>query len=166
MRRLRLLVLALACALPLGVPAAAPADTFLLNVEDQAIGVRSFSWGVANPGNKVANFQDVNFTKSADAFSPRLLELVASRAAIPTATLSGFKPDGELYLRYCFTGVRFTSLQTSGRTGDSGAPDESVSFSYATIVERFSPQNPDGSLGTPVFGGWDVIRNIQFRANC
>jgi type VI secretion system secreted protein Hcp len=163
--RLRLLALGLACALPVALPAAAPADTFVLDVEEQAITVSTFSWGVAKSG-KVANFSDVNITRNADAFSPRLLELVASGAAIPNATLSGFRPDGELYLRYCFTGVRFTSLQTSGRTGGSGVPDESVSFSYGTIVERFSPQNPDGSLGTPVFGGWDVIRNIQFRANC
>jgi hypothetical protein len=66
----------------------------------------------------------------------------------------------EVYRRFCFTGIRFTNLQSSSSS-------ESVSFSYATVVERVSRQQADGSLDSGVIGGWDLSKNQPFGdVNC
>jgi type VI secretion system secreted protein Hcp len=173
-RRLVLLLCVLVPAWALAIPATAPADDFFLQVQGlqgdstdirfpNAIDVNSFSWGVASPDKKVGHFSDFDFTKNVDRSSPRLLELVASGQTIPTATLSAVKSgtQRQLYRRFCFTGVVFTRLQSSA-TAAGGASSESVSFSYATVVERFSPQKADGTPDAAIFGGWDVVKNLPF----
>jgi type VI secretion system secreted protein Hcp len=177
-RRLRMLLCAIAPVCVLAMPAVAPADDFFLQVEgvpgdstdakfQRAIEVESFSWGVGNGDHKIARFTDFTFSKVLDRSSPRLMQLVASNQVVPTATLTARKSglDQQQYLRLCFSGVQFTGSHLSGSDG-SGLPRESVSFSYATVVERFTPQKEDGSLDTPVFGGWDLVRNLQFGGNC
>src|SRR5215216_1866190 len=161
MRKLRiaLCLLAPGWALAMLVPATAPAavDMFLEvdNLQGEStndkfkdqIDVLAFSWGVSNPKSVKASFQDLNITKSVDRSSPRLLELVASGQATARAKLHVVKAgaDQQEFLRYCFTGIRFTSLSTSGSGGEDRLT-ENVSFSYQTIVERYSRQNQDGSL--------------------
>ena len=179
-RRLVLLLCVLVPAWALAIPAAATADDFFLQVPGVqgdstdldfvgAIVVNSFNWGVANPDNKVAHFSNFQFTKNVDRSSPRLLQLVANNQVIPmTVKLSAVRSGAErqVYRAFCFTGVQFTNLQSSA-SADGGTSSESVSFSYATVVERFSPQNADGSLGTAIFGGWDIIKNLPFSgASC
>jgi type VI secretion system secreted protein Hcp len=179
-RRLVLLLCVLVAASLLAIPAAATADDYFLQVPGVqgdstdlafvgAIGVNSFSWGVANPDNKVARFSNFQFTKNVDRSSPRLLQLVANNQVIPmTVKLSAVRSSAErqVYRALCFTGVQFTNLQSGASTGSS-TPSESVSFSYSAVVERFSPQNPDGSLGTPILGGWDLLKNLPFAgASC
>jgi type VI secretion system secreted protein Hcp len=179
-RRLVLLLCALIAASALAIPAAATADDLFLQVPGVqgdstdlafvgAIGVNSFSWGVANPDNKVAHFSDFQFTKNVDRSSPRLLQLVANNQVIPTTVkLSTVKSGAQrqVYRAFCFTGVQFTNLQSSASAG-GGTSSESVSFSYATVVERFTPQNEDGTLGTAILGGWDILKNLPFSgASC
>lgn len=162
-------------ALALGalVPASAPAasDMFFQaegllgeSLSDRyrdAIEPQSFSWGVST--NPKPNFSDIHFTKTVDSTSPTLLTYLTTGKVIPKAKLSFVKPGREefAYLRYCFTGLRVTSLSTSASNG-SGNPAESVSFAYATFVEAYRRQQPDGSLGPAVFGGWDLINKLQF----
>jgi type VI secretion system secreted protein Hcp len=176
MRKLRIVlcVLAPAWALALFLPAAAPAavDMFLevdnLKGESQndsykdQIDVLAFSWGVSNAKAAKANFQDLSLTKYVDKASPRLLELVASGQMTARAKLHVVRASNQQeFLRYCFTGIRFTSLSGGGSGGEDRLT-ENITFSYQTIVERYEPQDETGKPLPPVFGGWDLINNLQF----
>ena len=175
-RKLRIALCVLAPAWMLGalLPASAPAavDMFLevdgLRGETQdskykdAIDVLAFSWGVSNNSNK-PNFQDVSATKYVDRTSPELLELVASGRMVATARLT-VRKAGENpidYLRYCFTGLRFDSVQSGGSGGEDRLT-ENISFTYSTIVERYTPQDELGKPLPAIFGGWDLLKNLQF----
>jgi type VI secretion system secreted protein Hcp len=175
-RKLRIALCVLAPAWMLGalLPTSAPAavDMFLevdgLQGESQdskykdAIDVLAFSWGVSNGGGK-PNFQDVSVTKYVDRTSPKLLEMVASGKLVATARLTVRKP-GETpidYLRYCFTGLRFSAL-SSGGSGGEDRVTENITFSYSTIIERYTQQDATGKPLPAIFGGWDLLKNLQF----
>ncbi len=174
-----------AMALGALVPASAPAesDVFLQaegllgesqvrNYED-AIEVRSFSWGVSNQASAGSiaakpSFSDISVTKFVDRSSPTLVANLTTGKVIPRAKVTFVKPGLEArpFLRFCFTGLRVSSVQVSGSDG-GGVPMESVSFSYATVVEAYQQQLPNGNLADPVFGGWDLINKLQFgNASC
>jgi type VI secretion system secreted protein Hcp len=175
-RRLCIVVCALApaWALTLSLAAAAPAATqtaFLVadGLEGEstnakftnAIDILSWSWGVANAEGKTPVFQNFSVQKNLDRTSPRLLEYAAAGTVIPKAKLHVIKAGGDQqeFLRYCFAGVRITSLSGGGSSG-SDQLAESVSFTYEFIVQRYARQKPDGTLDTPVFGGWNLLKNL------
>jgi type VI protein secretion system component Hcp len=178
MRPLRIArrALAPACALSMLVPGVAPAaQSFFLQANglegeatergfERAIEVQEFSWGVSNASGKSSpSFQDFAVTKYVDRASPLLLESVARGQTIPTAKLTAVK-GGEppaRWLRFCFTGVRVTSVSSAGSRDDDRLR-ENVTFSYSTIVEAYQRQLPDGSLAQTVFGGWDLVKNVQY----
>lgn len=132
-----------------------------------AIRVLAFSYGVSrdSKGDKTrpVSFSNFSVTKYLDNSSPTLLELVASGRTLPSAKLI-VRRDGATKVeqaRYCFTGVQFTSLSGGGSGGEDRLT-ENVSFSYQTLVQRYTPKNADGSAGTPLFGGWNVVDNLRF----
>lgn len=177
MRKLRLVLclLAPAWALAMLLPAAAPAATDMYLQADgfqgestaskykDAIDVLAFSWSVSSGNHKAPNFQDLSFTKYTDRTSPTLLEYVATGKVIATAKLTVVKAGQTQspYLRYCFTGLRVTSLSGGGSGGEDRLT-ENVTLSYSSIVEAYQQQRPDGALAAPVFGGWDLIKNLQY----
>jgi type VI secretion system secreted protein Hcp len=180
-RKLRILLCIFAPALALGalVPASAPAATDMYLQADgllgesqadryaNAIDVLAFSWGASSAAGGATttakpNFQDINISKYVDRSSPTLLTNLATGRVIARAKLT-FVKAGENpapFLRFCFTGVRVTSVQVSG--SDEDRANENVSFSYATVVEAYQRQNADGSLAPAVFGGWDLINKLQY----
>jgi type VI secretion system secreted protein Hcp len=177
MRKLRIALCALApaWALAMLLPAAAPAaqDFFLqadglqgestANKFKDAIDVLAFSWGVSNGAKAKPNFQDISLTKWVDRTSPLLLNHVATGQVIATAKLTVVKSGAtqQPYLRYCFTGLRVTSVSSGGSTGEDRLT-ENISLSYSTVVEAYQQQRADGSLAPAVFGGWDLIKNLQY----
>ena len=175
-RKLRraLCLLAPAWAVAMLLPAAAPAATDMYLQADgfqgestaskykDAIDVLAFSWGASNSGKK-PNFQDLSFTKYIDRTSPTLLDYLATGNVIAKAKLTVVKAGATQapYLRYCFTGLQVSSL-SSGGSGGEDRLTENVTMSYATIVEAYQQQRADGTLAAPVFGGWDLIKNLQY----
>lgn len=133
---------------------------------ENQIEVFSFSWGASRAKfAKQASFSDFNFIKRFDQASPTILQDVASGKTVSSAKLHVVRASGSApfeFLTICFTGVQFTADQLSGSQGGDDRPTESVSMNYQTVVERYAQQNADGSPGTPIFGGWDLVRNIQF----
>jgi type VI secretion system secreted protein Hcp len=131
------------------------ADNYL----DQIV-VQSFSWGVSKQPSNKPSFSSLNLNKGVDRASPALLQDVASGATFDSAKLhivkSGDPPRENL--TFCFTGVRFTSLQESG----SEDLNESLSFSYSTIVQRYKQQDATGAFTATFTGGWDLVKNLQF----
>jgi type VI protein secretion system component Hcp len=154
--------------------AQAGVQTFFLEVEGfqgesehvqfpHAIEAMSFEWDASNPDGKSPLFRGFTVQKRVDRTSPKLLEHVGAGTVIPSARLRVIKAGGDQaeYLRYCFTNLRVTDLQSHGNSGDDLVL-ESVTFSYSTIIQRYSRQKPDGSLEAPVFGGWDTVKNQPF----
>ena len=166
----RIGALVFACAFLLALPSAASANLFLeldgIQGESTAVGFEnqielgSLQLGVGS-GNAKASFSDATVTKQLDKSSPQLMLRAANGTTIPKATVR-FTTTGQekvaVYLRYCFTGVRITGFsQSSG----GGQPSESVSFSYATIVQSYTQGSETGGAGTVFATGWDLLKNLQ-----
>jgi len=137
------------------------------------IEIQSFSIGASNSstvgsgttgsGGGKAQFQPFTVTKKVDKSSAVLLQMCSSGDHFPTATLTLRKAGGKKaleYLIYTFTQVYVTSITTSGASQDQAdAPGETIAFTYASVHEKYTPQNQDGSGGSPIEGGWDLTRN-------
>ena len=180
MRSARLACLVAAVCVPfLVAPSASHGATvdYFLNLEgiegesnaqgfENQIDVLSYAWGVSREDNKPV-FQDLSVTKRVDSSSPELLVRAASGRTIPTAELTARRAGEQqlVFLTFCLTNVVVTSVQSSGGAGDA-VPNESVTLAYSTITEVYRPQNPDGSAGQPIVGGWDLVRKLQTGAAC
>jgi type VI secretion system secreted protein Hcp len=130
------------------------------------IELQSFSWGetraVPSGGGGRAGkvqMQDFHFVMTVNKASPKLFLACASGQHLKNATLVARKAgkDQQEFLLYKFTDVLISSYQTGG--ADDVVPVDQVAFNFAKIEIEFRPQNPDGSLGPAVKGGWDVKKN-------
>lgn len=122
--------------------------------------------GVTRTDNKPV-FQDLSVTKRVDRSSPELLVRAASGQTIPTAELAARKAgEGQLiFLTFCLSDVVVTSVKSSGTPADA-VPNESVTLAYSCIVQVYRMQNPDGSAGPAIVGGWDLVRKLQTGSAC
>ncbi|AIC16927.1 Hcp family type VI secretion system effector [Nitrososphaera viennensis] len=132
------------------------------------INVESFSWGASNTGSPSTgggggagkvSFQDISFTKNIDKSSPKLMLATATgehiKQVVLTGEVSGKK--GQQFLQIKLTDVLVSSYQQGG--GSGAVPTDSFSLNFAKIEFTYYPVNPDGSLGAPVTGGWDIKAN-------
>ena len=133
------------------------------------IDVESWSWGVVNEGSPGsgsgggsgrASFQDFHFVTRISKASPQLFLSCATGVHHKDATLSGRrggdKTSGD-FLKYKLSDVQVTSVQHAG--GGSDLPIEQFSLSYGRFEITFTPQDPDGSPGSPSSAGFDVKMN-------
>jgi type VI secretion system secreted protein Hcp len=131
------------------------------------IDVKSYSWGVSKPTSATStkpSFENVNVAKNVDRASPALLEAVASGATFPAAKLHVVKLGAtpRENLTYCFTGVKFTSVEDSGEEEVT----ETLQWTYQTVVEKYKQQDETGAFTNTFSGGWDVVKNLQFSGAC
>jgi type VI secretion system secreted protein Hcp len=114
------------------------------------IEISSFSWGVvADPKGPL---QELSVASSVSKASPKLMLACASGSQFKKAVLnvrnSGDFPQD--YYRLTLEGVRISSYNSSGSSGSGAVPTDQFSMNYTRIGFSYSPQNADGSLGTPV----------------
>jgi len=132
-----------------------------------AMELESMQWGVARSSTKGPAFSEMTVSKRLDSASPALMLRAAAGTVIPNARVSlrrVIEDRPEVYLRYCLTGVRVTGVSQS--TGGD-RPSESLSLSYATIIQRYAKGNADGTLGTVFSAGWNVPNAVQIlTASC
>lgn len=134
------------------------------------IDVESWSWGVVNEGSPGpgggggagrASFQDFHFVAKISKASPQLFLSCATGVHHKAATLSGRRAGGEKtsgdFLEYKLSDVLVTSVQHA--EGGSDLPIEQFSLGYGRFEITFTPQNEDGSPGSPISGGFDVKLN-------
>jgi len=144
-----------------------PGESIATGFENQ-IELTSFQLGVSrNAAAKGPEFNAISVTKRVDRSSPELMLRTANGTTLPTAKVRFTTPGAEkvdVYLRYCFTGVRITSFTQS--SGGDDRPDESISFSYATIVQSYTQGSETGGAGTVFDEGWDVMRNLALGTAC
>jgi type VI secretion system secreted protein Hcp len=135
------------------------------------IDVLSWSFGESNAGAAAAGggagagkvqMSDFNFMKATSKASPKLFLACAQGQRMKEAKLSAVKTGAmqQEYLSWTFSDVLISSYQTTGSGGDISM--DSVSLAFSKVQVEYKPQNPDGSLGTPVVAGWDVKATKKF----
>ena len=169
-------VIVVAGAVALAVPAQAPAatNTFLhlngipgeSNVEGFVgdIEVFDWTWGASSSGGAKASTQDVTLKKLVDRSSPALLQKLYSGQTIADGSLSTRKGGEQpfVFLKFCFTNLRVTSVELAG-PGDEGV-QETVSFSFGSFVEKYTQQADTGGAGQIFRFGWDLVKYLQLSS--
>jgi type VI secretion system secreted protein Hcp len=134
------------------------------------IEIESFSWGATQPGTFASgggggagkvSFQDIHFTTKVNAASPNLLLACATGMHIKSATLTvrkAGKDQQEFYI-VKMTDNLVSSYQSGGSEGSNALPVDQFSLNFAKIEFEYKSQKPDGTLGAPVKGGWDLKAN-------
>ena len=131
--------------------------------------ILSFSWGASNPstigaggggggGGKVS-VSSFNVMKKSDAASPILFQACCKGDHFAKAAVTLNKAAGANaldFIKYEFEEVYVDSVQWSGSSGGDDTPTESVSFSFGKVAITYTPQNKDGSKGSPAVGAWDL----------
>ena len=132
------------------------------------INIESFSWGVSNNvtrgssggfGAGKADLSDITVTKVVDKSSALLFQHAATGKHFPNAYITcrkaGEKPLE--YLKYEFDSVFITSVKINGDGRTDDTPTEEISFSFGKVVITYTPQNKDGSAGSPLVGSFDKL---------
>jgi type VI secretion system secreted protein Hcp len=137
------------------------------------IDVLAWSWGESNSGSfhtgggggsgKV-NVQDLSFTKWVDIASPLLLLYCATGQHIPSAILTIRKSGGKAgsdainYLIITMKELMVTSVSTGGSGGEDRLT-ENVTFNFAKVEFKYTPQDAKGAPGTAKTFKWDIEAN-------
>lgn len=126
------------------------------------IDLSSFDWaGVTNPGSAGSGagkvqVHDIQVSKRVDKSSPILMQACATGTHYKQATISVRKAGGtQDYLVYTLSDVLVSSYQVADK-GDQ--PTEQISLNFGKVSVEYSPQKPDGSLGSAIEG----VINQQF----
>lgn len=104
-----------------------------------------------------AEVDPVTFTRYIDRASSRLLQACFNSSSFESATLvkrrsTGGEAAGYGYLRMDFGNVLITKLSWE----DDDRVKESCTFIFRSVLVQYRPQLPDGSLGDPVPGKWNM----------
>lgn len=151
-------------------PAPAPAasvDYFLRldgipgeSTDDQHAGeidIASFQWGVNLEGTACSTARQrptisgISIAKNLDRASPKLMQAAATGTHIATATLTARRAGGPAGQEFLV--ITLQQVVVSGYALDAGAgtfPQDTFTLAFATIKVEYTPQNADGTAGTPV----------------
>jgi type VI secretion system secreted protein Hcp len=125
----------------------------VLNIGSQASGL----------GAGKVTFNPFSITRKIDKASPILFDMSCSGTAFKQVSLAlrksaGGMQSGVVFLRFDF---KLVGVKTISWSHDDESPKETVTFAYGGILIRYCQQKPDGSLNTPIPGGWNMIKNVQ-----
>jgi type VI secretion system secreted protein Hcp len=126
------------------------------------IKVSTWSWGSTstytyNSGSSGhVDIQDLHFTAKTSKASPLLFLGCATGTHAATAELTVRKPGSTPieFLKVSMTDVLIDSYQVVGSETDD-VPVDQVSLQFTKVQYKYTPQNQDGTPGTPIVGGWD-----------
>lgn len=135
-----------------------------------AIVISSYQFGSANQANigsatggagagKI-QFRDLNFTHTVDSSSPLLFQAEATGAHYNNVVLTVRKAGGTADYLTITLGTVFVSSIVQHSNGD--IPTESVTLAYGQLKVNYMPTNSNGTLGSAIAGGWDIVQNSQF----
>ncbi len=107
-----------------------------------------------------ATFSPLIASKLLDIASPALMLAVATGRVIDDVTLTVERLDegGTRLAQIVLTNVTFGQFSDESQQ-DAQFPSDELVLSYDTIVFTVWPQTADGSAGTPVTAGWNVVGN-------
>jgi type VI secretion system secreted protein Hcp len=133
------------------------------DIELQSYSQNASNTGNLNPGGGGAGKAicgEITITKNIDSTSPVFLGMVLTgkhTAGPVTVTFAKSKQDTTFY-----TVTLRDVLVTSITQSDSPSPQritETIVFAAGRFLFTFTPQLPNGSVGTPVSFGWDCLTN-------
>lgn len=109
-----------------------------------------------------AEFSDFTFKANMSKASPKLMLAAAKGTHTSEVVLTGVRATGEQepFMTITLKDAIITSYQTGG-SGMDVVPTDSFSINYAKVEFEYKPQNPDGTLGDTVRGGWDLQKNSE-----
>jgi type VI secretion system secreted protein Hcp len=136
------------------------------------IDVLAWSWGASNSGTThigggggagAPNVQDISVTKYIDKSSPTLLLNTMNGKRIASGELvvrkAGLKQPLE-YLKIEMKDILITSLSTGGSGGEDRLT-ENVSLNFGRYRLTYTPENQDGTPGTPLVVQWNIAENTS-----
>jgi type VI secretion system secreted protein Hcp len=151
-------------------------DTVSPDKGESQIEVLGWSWGVSGPPTSYLgtgstqsgqpSFSDQAIVKFMDKASPPLFLRTASGQSVTKASLHMLKPIGndgtpQQFFRIVFENVSISSLSQSASGGEDN-PTEQLTFRYGKIKMFYREENPDGTLGSEISAGWDLMQNLQY----
>ena len=83
------------------------------------------------------------------------------KASIIMRKATGTAGKQVTFLQYDFTHVMVDSIQWSGSSGGDDTPQESVSFSFATVFIQNYLQGTDGKMSKGAGAAWDLTKVTQ-----
>jgi type VI secretion system secreted protein Hcp len=137
---------------------------------EKEIELHSFQFSITNhvtlssgggSGAGMAQFSEIVVTKNMDKSSPLILLKTADGSHITQVDIFFVKTTSsgsQTYLHYILQDVIISGYSVSSG-GDN--PTESISLNFAKIQFAFIPTNPDGTAGSPIQVGWDLIANAK-----
>jgi type VI secretion system secreted protein Hcp len=143
---------------------------------DKYFSIKSFSIDAENPhslgtsgggaGTSKAKLNPFKVGKWTDNCSPSLFKACCcgghyNQAFIVVRKAGAKSKDGGQgleYLKFEFRAVFVTNIEWSGESEDE-LPSENVTFTYGSMSITYTPQNPDGSPGTPNPQMWNQVTN-------
>lgn len=132
------------------------------------IEIDSYKWGLNNEavsaGRKSGkpSLNDFTFTARVNKSTPILMQAAATGRHFEEAILTVQRPGDSRkqdYFIITLKDIHVSAYQTSG-SGDT-IPTDQVSLNFTKIEQSYYPQKADGSLDSPVKGGYDVKSNKQ-----
>jgi type VI protein secretion system component Hcp len=66
--------------------------------------------------------------------------------------------SGKIYLVFLF---KLVAAKTINWSYDDESPKEAVEFEYGGLQVHYTPQKPDGTMDTPIPGGWNRVKNQE-----
>lgn len=139
------------------------------------IDVLAWSWGASNSANTQqgggggqgkVNVNALSITKPVDISTPKLFQSVASGQPYNTAKLVVRKQAGGQPLEYVTInmGEVIVSSISEGGSGGGDSLTENISLNFSKVDIKYIQQNADGSAGTTLELGWDVLANQAWTA--
>ena len=78
---------------------------------------------------------------------------------VATLTVRKAGKDQQEYYIVKLSDNLVSSYQSGGSEGSNALPVDQFSINFAKIEFEYKSQKPDGTLGAPVKGGWDLKAN-------
>jgi type VI secretion system secreted protein Hcp len=126
-----------------------------------------WAFGAHNPGTAgvgggagagKVHVQDISFSARTSTASPNLFLYCANGKNISKAVLTCRK-QGEKQQEYLKVELEDAIISSYQASSGGETPVDNFTLNFSKIKVEYKEQKPDGSLGGPVTGGWNVKTN-------
>jgi type VI secretion system Hcp family effector len=118
------------------------------------------------PGGTKPAFDPLTFTKRVGRSTATLALAAANGQHFKFAVLEARRVIGNgaqaVFFRVVLKDVTVKSYRVAGQGAGDPIPTEVVELGYSTIEWQYIPQISDGTMGTPIRSGWDVVNSKPF----
>lgn len=129
--------------------------------------LNSFQLGVSVPVSSQSStisgapkFSEIEVTKVMDKSSPLLMQQLL-QGSIQPVTIDLVEPSYASKSPFTYAEYKLTNALLTGYSVSSGGdiPTETLSIEFEKISYTYTPQNPDGTAGTPITVTWNLATN-------